>query len=133
MRRFFIIFVLFTICVMFEAQTAKHSLVFYVEKAFQGSPLLSDESNQTEILNSEKRYLHNVYTHAQTLLTGNYLFVPIIERTSGTTSFKWNAQSAEDYYAYDLGVLAVRIEEAHEHEVVGVDVFGLDRDSARPG
>ena len=104
MRRFFIIFVLFTICVMSEAQTAKHSLVFYVEKAFQGSPLLSDESNQTEILNSEKRYLHNVYTHAQTLLTGNYLFVPIIERTSGTTSFKWNAQSTEDYYGYDLGV-----------------------------
>jgi hypothetical protein len=63
-----------------------------------------DEYNQTTILNSQKQYLKNVYTHAQTLLSGNYLFVPIIEKANGTTSFKWNAQSANDYYGYDLGV-----------------------------
>jgi hypothetical protein len=105
MRRYFIFFVmLFTACVLSDAQTEKYSLDYFLEKAFQNSPLQLDEYNQTTILNSQKQYLKNVYTHAQTLLSGNYLFVPIIEKDNGTTSFKWNAQSANDYYGYDLGV-----------------------------
>ena len=87
-----------------SAQMVKHSLDYYVSKALENSPLLMDEHNQTSILDDEKLYLMNVYTHAQTLLTGNYLFVPIVETDKGKTSFKWNAQSAGNYYGYDLGV-----------------------------
>ena len=87
-----------------ESQTVKHSLDFYLDKAVHCSPLQLDKDNQTAILSNERQYLKSVYTHAQTLLTGNYLFVPIIEKNNGTTSFKWNAQSANDYYGYDLGV-----------------------------
>ena len=86
------------------AQTPKKSIDFYIENANRNSPLQLDEQNQSNILNSEKQYLKNVYMHAQTLLTGNYLFVPIVEKTNGATSFKWNAQSADNYYGYDLGV-----------------------------
>lgn len=104
MRRHSILFVVFlVICTLSEAQTGGRSLDFYLEKAFQSSPLMMDEHNQTAILDNERQYLKNVYTHAQTLLSGNYLFVPILSKDNGTTSFKWNAQSATDYYGYDLG------------------------------
>lgn len=86
------------------AQTGKRSLEYYISRAVLNSPLQMDEHNQSSILENEKQYLMNVYTHAQMLLTGNYLFVPIVEKDNGTTVFKWNAQSANDYYGYDLGV-----------------------------
>jgi hypothetical protein len=105
MRRHLFLIVWFTTtCVSLQAQTTKYSLEYYVSKALLSSPLLMDEHNQTSILDDEKSYLMNVYTHAQTLLTGNYLFVPIIETDNEKTSFKWNAQSANHYYGYDLGV-----------------------------
>jgi len=105
MRRYLFFIVGFTImCVSLQAQTARRSLGYYVSKALQNGPLLMDEHNQTTILDEEKSYLMNVYTHAQTLLTGNYLFVPIIETNNGKTSFTWNAQSVNNYYGYDLGV-----------------------------
>jgi len=105
MRRYFFFIVWFiTLCVSLQGQTAKCSLDYYISKALQNSPLLMDEHNQTSILDNEKLYLMNVYTHAQTLLTGNYLFVPIVETDNGKTSFMLNAQSASNYYGYDLGV-----------------------------
>lgn len=105
MRRYLFLMVwLIATCVSSSAQIVKHSLDYYISKALENSPLLMDEHNQTSILDNEKLYLRNVYTHAQTLLTGNYLFVPIVETDHGKTSFKWNAQSASNYYGYDLGV-----------------------------
>jgi outer membrane protein TolC len=105
MRKFSCLMILFLLSSLLSmAQHAKFSLDYYLEKAFQSSPLQLDELNQVNILDSENQYLKNVYTHAQTLLTGNYLFVPIIQKDNGKTSFKWNAQSANDYYGYDLGV-----------------------------
>lgn len=98
------IIMLFVSCILSEAQTAKYSLEYYLNKAFQSSPLQLDKNNQVDILNNENQYLKNVYTHAQTLLSGKYLFVPIFDKDNGTTSFKWNPQSANDYYGYDLGV-----------------------------
>lgn len=87
-----------------EAQTERRALDYYISKALQNSPLQLDKHNQTAMLDDEKQYLMNVFTHAQTLLSGNYLFVPIIEKNDGTNTFRWNAQSANDYYGYDLGV-----------------------------
>jgi hypothetical protein len=87
-----------------EAQTSMTSLDYYINVAMKNSPLMLDERNQSTIINDEKQYLKNAYTHLQTLLSGSYLFVPIVENSKGTTSFKWNAQSANDYYGYDLGV-----------------------------
>ena len=105
MRRYLFLMVWLTAtCVSSRAQMVSHSLDYYLSKALENSPLLMDEQNQTSILNDEKLYLMNAYTHAQTLLTGNYLFVPIVETDHGQTSFKWNAQSADNYYGYDLGV-----------------------------
>lgn len=105
MRRYpFFMVAFIAIGLSVEAQPPRYSLEYYLAKAFQSSPLLLDKPNQASILNSEKQYLMNVYTHAQTLLSGNYLFVPIIQKDNGTTSFKWNAQSADNYYGYDLGV-----------------------------
>jgi outer membrane protein TolC len=84
--------------------TVRRSLDYYLSMAEKNNPTVLDFANQTAILNSEKQYQKNVYTHAQTLLTGSYLFVPIVVKDNGSTSFKWNAQSANDYYGYDLGV-----------------------------
>lgn len=103
MRSFFVcLFV--TACVSLTAQSTKRPLDYYVSKAVTNSPLQMDEHNQSAILESERQYLKNVCIHAQTLLTGSYLFVPIVTNENGSTSFKWNAQSADDYYGYDLGV-----------------------------
>ena len=105
MKRYFVYIIIFlTTNLLSEAQTSSHSLNYYLEKALQNNVLHQDEHNQTTILNSQSQYLKNVYTHAQTLIEGNYLFVPIISTDNGTTSFEWNAQSADNYYGYDLGV-----------------------------
>ena len=102
--RIFILILLWAGMSPLWAQTARRSLDYYIGKATESSPLAQDRGNQESILESEKQYMKNMYTHAQTLLTGNYLFVPIISKDNGTTAFKWNAQSANDYYGYDLGV-----------------------------
>lgn len=92
-------------CIQVAAQMAtRHSLSYYLQMAEKNNPAVLDFNNQTTILNGEKQYLKGVYTHAQTLLTGNFLFVPILSKDNGKTSFEWNAQSANDYYGYDLGV-----------------------------
>lgn len=44
-----------------------------------------------------------LYTRSKMEVNGDYLFVPIVSKEGGKTSFKWNAQDGTDYYGYDLG------------------------------
>lgn len=79
------------------------SLHYYIENAKEHSPLITDYRNQTEIEQAELERLKVMYTHSRLELNGDYLFVPIISNDGGRAAFKWNAQSAMDYYGYDLG------------------------------
>ena len=79
------------------------SLYDYVEAAKQYSPLLHDYRNQLQIEQAELRRLKTLYTRSRLELNGDYLFVPVLTKDGGQTSFRWNAQDATDYYGYDLG------------------------------
>lgn len=79
------------------------SLSYYVNAARQNSPLIQDYLNQKDIQTYEAQRLKALYAHSRLELNGDALFVPIISRDNGKTSFLWNAQSATDYYGYDLG------------------------------
>lgn len=79
------------------------SLSDYVEAAKQYSPLLHDYRNQLQIEQAELRRLKTLYTRSRLELNGDYLFVPVLTKDGGQTSFRWNAQDATDYYGYDLG------------------------------
>lgn len=81
----------------------RRSLSDYLETAQQRSPLLADYRNRTKMAGEELQRLKALYTRAHLEVTGDYLFVPIVSLDGGRTSFKWNAQSATDYYGYDLG------------------------------
>ena len=79
------------------------SLSDYVEAAKQYSPLLHDYRHQLQIEQAELRRLKALYTRSRLELNGDYLFVPVLTKDGGQTSFRWNAQDATDYYGYDLG------------------------------
>lgn len=87
------------------ACTALHgqTLQQYIEAAHEHSPLIKDYNNRCVAEQSELERLRAVYTLSRLELTGDYLFVPIIAQDNGRTAMKWNAQSATDYYGYDLG------------------------------
>ena len=80
-----------------------YSLSCYIKAAKQYSPLLHDYRNQLQIEQAELRRLKTLYTRSRLELNGDYLFVPVLTKDGGTTSFRWNAQDATDYYGYDLG------------------------------
>lgn len=86
-----------------NAQTSVRTLSFYIEAAHKNSPLIKDYQNQKEIQKSELQRVKSAYTRSRIEIDGNVLFVPIISRKDGTTSFEWNAQDGTDYYGYDLG------------------------------
>jgi outer membrane protein TolC len=87
-----------------QAQSRRRGLDFYLREAVQHSPLQRDGGNQTALLDVERQRLKNVYMHAQTLLTGSCLFVPVVSTEGGAAAFEWNAQSGTDYWGYDLGL-----------------------------
>ena len=87
---------------MYGQKTGK-SLPDYVEAAKRYSPLLHDYRHQLQIEQAELRRLKALYTRSRLELNGDYLFVPVLTKDGGTTSFRWNAQDATDYYGYDLG------------------------------
>ena len=66
-------------------------------------PLAPRLPNQLQIEQAELRRLKTLYTRSRLELNGDYLFVPVLTKDGGTTSFRWNAQDATDYYGYDLG------------------------------
>ena len=79
------------------------SLPDYVEAAKRYSPLLHDYRHQLQIEQAELRRLKALYTRSRLELNEDYLFVPVLTKDGGQTSFRWNAQDATDYYGYDLG------------------------------
>lgn len=90
---------LFLVCAPGRSQT----LADYIEAAKRHSPLLHDYENRQALEQSELNRLRALYTHSRLELTGDYLFVPIVAKEDGRSAFKWDAQSASDYYGYDLG------------------------------
>lgn len=98
------LFVLSAICLCsYGQEKAGRTLHAYVETAKKNSPMIRGYRNQTEIEKTELERLKAMYMHSRVELNGDYLFVPIISKDGGRTSFKWNARSATDYYGYDLG------------------------------
>ena len=79
----------FSFCILTAGgQQMSHDLSYYAEAARNYSPLLHDYRNQLQIEQAELRRLKTLY---------------ILTKDGGTTSFRWNAQDATDYYGYDLG------------------------------
>lgn len=87
----------------FAAYGQGNSLSYYIEAAKQNSPLLNDYRNQIRIEQDESQRLKAMYRHSRLEVNGDYLFVPIVSKNGGRTSFQWNARDAVDYYGYDLG------------------------------
>ena len=86
-----------------------YSLSCYIKAAKQYSPLLHDYRHQLQIEQAELRRLKALYTRSRLELNGDYLFVPVLSKDGGQTSFRWNAQDATDYYGYDLGESSERL------------------------
>ena len=100
-----LLFSFYAICCtsVLYGQNPTRSLPYYIETARNNSPLIRDYHNQIAIQQNELQRLKAFYTRSRVELNGDYLFVPIIVREDGKTSFKWNAKDATDYYGYDLG------------------------------
>lgn len=75
----------------------------YIDIAGKNSPLLQEYRGQIRIAGYERERLKALYTRSKLELNGELLFVPVISRDNGLTSFKLNSQDAKDYYGYDLG------------------------------
>ena len=80
-----------------------NSLSDYIKTAQRNSPLLNDYRNQMRMEQDELQRLKAMYRHSRLEVNGDYLFVPIVSKDGGRTSFQWNARDAVDYYGYDLG------------------------------
>lgn len=80
-----------------------NSLHCYIDAAKRNSPLLNDYRNRMQIEQDELQRLKAMYRHSLLEVNGDYLFVPIVSKDGGRTSFQWNARDATDYYGYDLG------------------------------
>lgn len=94
----------FSFCILTAGgQQMSHDLSYYAEAARNYSPLLHDYRHQLQIEQAELRRLKTLYTRSRLELNGDYLFVPVLTKDGGQTSFRWNAQDATDYYSYDLG------------------------------
>lgn len=104
MYRFILFFTLCMACIHSQGQeTKERTLHYYIEKAKANSPLVKDYKNQASMQDAELQRLKALYTHSRLEMNGDYLFVPIISKDDGKTTFKWNAQDGTDYYGYDLG------------------------------
>ena len=104
MKRLLLLFSLSVVCLYSYGQgSGDKTIHYYVETAKKNSPLIMDYRDQTEVERAELERLKAMYMHSRLELNGDYLFVPIISKDGGRTAFKWNAQSATDYYGYDLG------------------------------
>lgn len=85
-----------------SGQSAK-TLQDYVDTAKRSSPLLNDLRNQAAVQQAERMRLKDMHMHSRLELNGEFLFVPVISKEGGQTSFEWDAQDGSDYYGYDLG------------------------------
>ena len=99
----YFIFVFSCFLLTVAGQGTSPDLAYYIEVARNYSPLLNDYRNQLQIEQAELQRLKALYTRSRIELNGDYLFVQVITKDGGQTSFRWNAQDAIDYYGYDLG------------------------------
>lgn len=98
----FFAFSLIWIC-LYGQEVQERSLHYYIEAAKENSPLIKDYRNQLAMQQAELQRLKAMYVHSHLELNGDYLFVPVISKVGGQTTFEWNAQDGTDYYGYDLG------------------------------
>lgn len=90
-RLFFTLF--FLACFLAgNGQEGERNLAFYMETARRHSPLLQDYRNRESMQRLERERLKSLYTRSRLELNGEYLFVPVISKDGGRTSFQWNAQ-----------------------------------------
>ncbi|ADV45124.1 TolC family protein [Bacteroides helcogenes] len=102
-RIFLCLFTIGCMSLLHGQENTTHSLHYYIETAQSNSPLLQDYHNRKETETAELQRLKALYTHSKTELNGDALFVPIISKDNGKTTFQWNAHNGTDYYGYDLG------------------------------
>lgn len=81
----------------------ERSLQDYISAAKKNSPLINDLRNLGDIQEAELNRLKAAYKMSRLELNGEWLFVPVISREGGRTSFRWNDRDGADYYGYDLG------------------------------
>lgn len=96
------------LCSPAMAQTSVESasvrdINYYLNEAYTQSPFIQEQTNLQQIEELELEKLRALYTRSRLEATGDYLFVPIVSRENGTTTFEWNAQEGSNYYGYDLG------------------------------
>lgn len=103
MTRLFFTLVFLACFLAGNGQEGERNLAFYMETARRHSPLLQDYRNRESVQRLERERLKSLYTRSRLELNGEYLFVPVISKDGGRTSFQWNAQDGTDYYGYDLG------------------------------
>ncbi len=82
---------------------AQHTLEYFLAQAQHNSPLIVMNRNQKAIDAEEMQRLKAAYTHSRLELAGDLLFVPIVSTDNGQTRLKFDAQSADNFYGYDLG------------------------------
>ena len=92
LRLFFTLGVIFC-CFAGCGQKTARNLSYYIEFAKTSSPLLHDYKGRIEIQQMEEQRLKAVYIRSKLELNGEFLFVPIISKDGGKTSFLWNAQN----------------------------------------
>lgn len=99
------VFIIFLMLVFQDllAQDGNYTLSHYICVAQTNSPLIKDYHNRIAIQQEEPERLKALHLHARLEMNGDLLFVPIVSRDGGKTSFKWNTHDAIDYYGYDLG------------------------------
>lgn len=105
MKRLQLLTILFCLLCTNNLLYAQHrSFSFYLENAYNNSPLIQERKNQMQISKDELERLKAQYTRSRLEMNGDYLFVPIINCDNGKTSFSLDAPNATNYYGYDTGV-----------------------------
>ncbi|MBP7857098.1 MAG: TolC family protein [Prevotella sp.] len=99
---------------LLTTRAQQRSLDDYIVHALKFSPLIINNKNQQQLNDEERLRLKAFYTHSRLELNADLLFVPIISRDNGKTTFLADAQSAERYTGYDLG-------QSSSHLLTGVD------------
>ena len=98
-----LIFFLCALAICGGAGAGQWTLQALIDTAMVKSALLQDYTYQINSQAVEQERLRAVYMRSQVEVTGEWLFVPVVSRDGGKTTFLWNAQSGTDYFGYDLG------------------------------
>ena len=103
--RMFILILLWAACRHCGHRQRDVQLDYYIGKTTESSPLAQDRGNQGIDFGKRKAvYEKCVHPCTKRCSLAITCLSPSFPKDNGTTSFKWNAQQANDYYGYDLGV-----------------------------